>query len=193
MNLFKIRLPNNIISFFKRTAKNEDGIMTVEAILVLPLLFWAISASYNYFDGYRQSSRNLKATYAVADIISRERSTINSNYIDTLYDILQTMVDQGLFMNMRVTFFRFDEAENAHYVMWSCARGESVALPTGYFGKFAMLPDMPDNGKMIYVETMHLYERPFKFLWGDDYLIMDNTVFTHPRVYDNINVTPEGC
>ncbi len=42
MNLFKPRLPHSITSVFKRTAKNEDGIMTVEAVIVLPLLFWAI-------------------------------------------------------------------------------------------------------------------------------------------------------
>ncbi len=193
MNLFKLRLPHSITSVFKRTAKNEDGIMTVEAVIVLPLLFWAIWASYNFFDGYRQSSRNLKATYAIADIVSRERSTINSTYIDSLHDILQTMVDQSGFMTLRVTFFRYDKAEDAHYILWSCARGEAVALPEGRFGKFSLLPEMPDNGKMIYVETFHLYQRPFKFLWGEDFLLMDNTVFTHPRVYDNINVTTEGC
>ncbi len=193
MNLLN-RLPSQKVrSLFNRTAKNEDGIMTVEALIVLPLLFWSIWASYNFFDGYRQSSRNLKATYAIADVISRERSIINGSYVDTLYEIFQTMVDQSAFMTMRVTFFRFDQAEDAHYILWSCARGDAVELPEGFFGKFSLLPEMPDNGKMIYVETMHLYERPYKFLWGEDHLLMENTVFTHPRVYDNINVSSGGC
>ncbi len=193
MNQPKRPWPRWVSSFFKRVAKNEDGIMTVEALIVLPLLFWSIWASYNFFDGYRQSARNLKATYALADIISRERSTVNSAYIDTLYDVARTMVAQRSDMSMRVTFVRFDEPDDAHYVLWSCVRGDdAVKLTDASVGQIKdQLPLMPDNGKMILVETNNTYRRPFKFLWGSDELLMENFVFTHPRVYDNIN--SDGC
>lgn len=173
-----------------RFAKNEDGILTVEAIIMFPLLFWSIWASYNFFDGYRQSARNLKAAYALADIVSRERGTVNATYVDTLYDLMQAMVTEGSDMNMRVTFIRFDDPDDTHYVLWSCVRGSGIAeWSDASIGQIKnQLPVMPDNGKMIVVETSNTYERPYKFGPGSDDLLLENFVFTHPRVYDNINM-----
>lgn len=190
MNLFNRLSPQKLTSYFKRAAKNEDGIMTVEAIIMFPLLFWAIWASYNFFEGYRQSARSLKATYALADIVSRERYEITSTYINNLYQIMNVMVGRSSYMNMRISFVRFDEADDAHYVLWSCARGNVASALTNADLSLSrdLLPVMPDNGKMILVETAHVHQRPYKFFWGSDHIIMENFVFTHPRVYDNINM-----
>ncbi|MGI9352677.1 MAG: hypothetical protein ACR2O3_14020, partial [Rhizobiaceae bacterium] len=127
---------------------------------------------------------------ALADIISRERSEITSTYINNLYQTMNVMVGRSSFMNMRISFIRFDELDDAHYVLWSCALGNvASALTDADLGQSRdLLPIMPDNGKMILLETAHVHERPFKFLWGSDMIIMDNYVFTHPRVYDNINM-----
>ena len=77
------------VRYLKRFSRKESGVISVEAVMIYPLLFWGMCASYTFFDGYKQSSRNLKASYAIADVISRERNDINATYMDTLYDLLQ--------------------------------------------------------------------------------------------------------
>lgn len=45
------------------------------------------------FDGYRQSAQNLKAAYAISDILSRETQTINDSYMGDLAERLPVMPD----------------------------------------------------------------------------------------------------
>lgn len=176
----------------KRFFRKESGVISIEAVMVYPLLFFGMCASFTFFDGYKQSSRNLKASYAIADVLSRERNTVNADYIDTMYELLQQMMSDRSDVSMRISFLRFDQPDDTHYVQWSCERGE-------YFDKLTdatvssienRLPIMPDNGKMIVVEVRDWYRRPFRIGYGENEFAMENFVFTHPRVYDNINADP---
>ncbi len=178
--------------FLKRFGRRETGVISIEAVLIYPLVFWGMLASFSFFDGYKQSARNLKASYAIADVLSRERNTVTATYITTLYDLLQTMMSDRSDVSMRISFLRYDQPDDRHYVQWSCERGES-------FDKWNddtireikdRLPVMPDNGKMILVEVKDFYRRPFRLGYGREEFAMDNFVFTHPRVYDNINADP---
>ncbi|MGV6805143.1 MAG: TadE/TadG family type IV pilus assembly protein [Ruegeria sp.] len=175
--------------FLKRFSRKENGVISIEAVMIYPLLFWGMCASYSFFDGYKQSSRNLKASYAIADVLSRERNTVTATYIDTLYDLVQEMISDRSDVSMRISFLRFDLPDDRHYVQWSCIRGDSFEKwNDGTIGDIReKLPVMPDNGKMILVEVKDLYRRPFSLGYGDSEFAMDNFVFTHPRVYDNIN------
>lgn len=192
MSLRNFNKPRSMIAFLNHFRRKEDGILTVEAVLVLPLLFWSMFASLTFFDGYRQSGRNLKAAYALADAISRERATINATYMDTLFQVLENMVSERSDISMRVSFVRYDKPDDRHYVSWSCIRGNHFGGGWSDANASALspyLPVMPDNGKMIVVETSNTYVRPFRVGYGSDTLEMNNFVFTHPRVFDNINAT----
>lgn len=181
--------------FLKRFGREEDGILTIEAIMVFPLLIWSIWATYTYFDGYRQSARNLKASYAVADVISREKTTIDETYIDTLYGVLQHMVSDRSEMSMRMTFVTYDLPSDTHDVCWSFVRGDAFEEWTnGTISAIkGKLPVMPDYGKMIIVETENLYRRPYKLGFGRNEFPMSNFVFTHPRVFDNVTAYEDDC
>lgn len=180
--------------FLKRFSRRENGVISIEAVMIYPLLFWGMCASYSFFDGYKQSSRNLKASYAIADVVSRERNNVNATYIDTLYDLLQQMMSDRSDVSMRISFLRFDQPDDKHYVPWSCVRGASFEEWTdGTIGDIKdKLPIMPDNGKLILVEVKDLYRRPFRIGFGENEFAMDNFVFTHPRVYDKVDA-PNGC
>ncbi|WP_170603878.1 TadE/TadG family type IV pilus assembly protein [Ruegeria arenilitoris] len=177
-----------IASFLKQFFDREDGIITVEAVLVLPMMFWSIFASYTYYDSYRQSARNIKAAYTVADIISRERNMINATYINTMHSLLETMVSTRAPVSMRISFLLYEEPTDGHTVLWSCVRGGVYNSLNDGDAKLMkpLLPTMPDNGKMIVVETNNTYRAPFNIGFGFDDFSMGNFVFTHPRVFDNI-------
>ncbi|WP_170441865.1 TadE/TadG family type IV pilus assembly protein [Ruegeria arenilitoris] len=182
------------VRYLKRFSRKESGVISIEAVMIYPLLFWGMCASFSFFDGYKQSSRNLKASYAIADVISRERNDITATYIDSLYDLLQQMISDRSDVSMRISFLRFDLPDDRHYVQWSCVRGQSFEeWNDGTIGEIRnKLPIMPDNGKMILVEVKDWYRRPFLIGYGDEEFAMDNFVFTHPRVYDKIDA-PGGC
>ncbi len=182
--------------FLRRFLRREDGLITIESMMILPLLLWSVFASYTYFDSYRQSTLNIKAAYAVADIISRERGALNENYIDTMHELMETMVSTRAPVSMRVSYLIYDEDTELHNVEWSCIRGETykkqwtsadIAQIKDY------LPDMPDNGSMIVVETNNTYRAPFNIGFDFDNFSMGNFVFTHPRVFDNIRNDDPNC
>lgn len=179
----------------QRFIRNEDGILTIEAIMVLPLLIWSVWASYSFFDGYRQSARNVKAAYAIADVLSRESGVVTKTYVDTLYGLMQAMVADRSTMSMRVSFFRYDEDNDRHIVQWSCHRGIAYDQWTdSNVGEIKdNLPVMPDEGRMLLVETQNIYQRPFKIGFGSHTTPINNFVFTHPRVFDPIANNDPDC
>ena len=157
--------------------------------MMLPLLFWGMWTTLSYFDGYRQSSRNLKATYALADIISRESRNLNNQYIDSMYLLLQSMLASRSDVSMRISFIRYDLEDKAHEVKWSCVRGVYFTeWNSESFKQIAdRIPAMADDSTMIIVEARDWYSRPFKTGFGDNSFPMANFIFTHPRGYTNIN------
>ncbi|WP_171099961.1 MULTISPECIES: TadE/TadG family type IV pilus assembly protein [unclassified Ruegeria] len=180
--------------FFKRFRRCEDGGITIEAVLMVPLLFWSMFASFTFFDGYRQSGRNLKAAYALADVVSRERSEVNTAYFTNLHAVFENMVSQRTDSSIRITYLIYQQTGDQLDLEWSCVRGAVYQgkewSQANIQGMKASLPVMPDKGRMIVVETTNTYIRPFKLGFGADFFQMDNIVFTHPRVFDQIVVDP---
>ena len=182
-------------ALLNRFLKREDGALSVEAMLILPLLFWSMFASYTYYDSYRQSAINIKGAYAVADVLSREAEDVNAAYINTVYDLLENMVDTRAPVSMRVTYLTYDGDNDLHDVLWSCVRGTGYQKWTdAEIVKIKQrLPVMPDNGSMILVETNNTYKAPFQMAFKFADFEMDNLVFTHPRVFDQIVNTDPAC
>ena len=52
-------------------AQDARGSLSVEAALILPLLCWFYVASFVWFDAFRTQNANLKASYTLADMLSR--------------------------------------------------------------------------------------------------------------------------
>lgn len=182
----------------RRFREREDGAITIEAMLILPMLLWSMLASYTFYDGYRQGSRNIKAAYAVADVLSRERNMIDSAYMNTMLELMDRMVSTRAPVSLRIAYLNYNAEDDVHNVFWTCVRGDR--FPNWDDGTIAQikdaLPAMPDNGKMIVVETHNVYQPPFDIGFDINAFDMGNFVFTHPRVFDNIELTnpdPAGC
>jgi hypothetical protein len=198
----------NLKSFIKRHLGNatarflqkEDGVVSIEAIMVFPLLFWSVWTTYTYFDGYRQGASNLKAAYAVADILSREKNTVTDQYITSMYDLQKYMIEEGNGLALRISFVRWDtgdegtDSDDRHFVEWSCTRGEGLVRWSNETVNQVSdrIPIMADNATMILVETRHHYVRPFKLGFGSNDFFIDKFIFTQPRGYTFIE-GPDSC
>ena len=79
-----------IRSFKKRLAAKlgaEDGTVSVEAVKVYQLLIWAITATFVFFDAFKTLHLSQKATYAVADMLSRESVAIDDDYLTAMHEV----------------------------------------------------------------------------------------------------------
>ena len=161
------------------------GSVTVEFILAMPFVFWAFMASYVYFDGYHQSSVNLKAAYTISDLISRETTDIDDAYIDSMYDLFELMTHTPSDIALRISVIRWDEDDNRYYVNWSETRGDASQLDNATVGELAdRLPNMPNDEIVILVETENTFTPLFRI--GMDQKKLENFVFTRPRFVDQI-------
>ncbi len=199
MNL-KSYIKKHLSGASARFLKKEDGVVSIEAIMVFPLLFWSVWTTYTYFDGYRQGASNLKAAYAVADILSREKDTVTDQYITSMYDLQQYMLEEGNGLSLRISFVRWDtgdestDSDDRHFVEWSCTRGVGLKRWSNETVNQVSdrIPIMADNATMILVETRHHYVRPFKLGFGSNDFFIDKFIFTQPRGYTFIE-GPDSC
>ncbi len=158
--MFKHILIKRLRAFGEETRAS----VTVEFALVMPFIFWAFMASYVYFDGYRQSSVNLKAAYTISDLISRETGVIDAEYIDSMHSLLRLLTRATSPTSIRISVIRWDEPDDRYYVDWSQKRGFPAALSNNDMAMIEeKLPVMPHNERVILVETLNLFVPLFNF------------------------------
>lgn len=166
----------------QRFRDDTRGSITVEFVIMMPIIFWAFMALYVFFDGYRQSTINLKAAYTISDILSRETGEVDDTYIDSMQSLFQFLTRSGTRTSMRISVLRWSESDERYYVDWSTVRDwdSRAALTDATVNEFGdRLPAMSNAERLILVETRNTYTPAFKVGLGTQEL--DNFVFTSPR------------
>ncbi|MBL4768243.1 MAG: pilus assembly protein [Rhodobacteraceae bacterium] len=174
----------NLLAGIKARARafhnDTDASVSVEFLLAMPMVFWAFMASYVFFDGYKQSSVNLKAAYTIGDLISRETDPITDDYLDSMYALHRLLTRATSSTTLRITVVRWNEDTNRFYRDWSQTRGTIEPLTSADVLLLTdKLPLMPNAERVIIVETTNSFT-PFYNI-GMDTLSLDNFVFTRPR------------
>ena len=171
---------------FRRFADEDSGSVAMEAILVWPLLLWAYGATFVYFDAFRAKNLAMKAAYTVSDTISREYNAVNSDYIDTMYDMVNILSNSQHNAKMRITMVKYRKSDNKYLVVWSKSRGTAFPeLTTTTLQTLnPELPVLPDGEQVIMVETKALFE-PFLKV-GLGVVEHKNEIFTRPRFVAHI-------
>lgn len=157
----------------RRFARDERASLSVEAVLIAPLLFWTFIATYTYFDVYRVRNVAMKANYAVSDLLSRETQVIDMNYITgakNLYRYL-TQTDSSSWVRVSVVYCESDcavspgatSADRTLNVDWSKSTDD---MPTytqddvnDYLDQY--VPLLAAEERVIVVETHMDYDAPF--------------------------------
>ena len=171
---------NGWTTLLKRFRDDTTGAVTLEFVLVMPFLFWAFMATYVFFDGYRQSSLNLKAANTIGDVLSRETNGVNDAYIDSMHEMLKLMVRAETELTLRVSVLRWDADDERYYVDWSTVRNRETALDDDMVQDIAhRLPAMPDGDRVILVETSNRFVPLLNVGLGEQQLT--NFVYTRPR------------
>ncbi|MFA3915933.1 pilus assembly protein [Ruegeria hyattellae] len=144
------------------------------------MLFWAFLAVFTFLDAYRSNAMNLKAAYTIGDLVSRETEVINNTYIDSMATMFRLMAQPNSESRMRISVVHYDEETDGYYLDWSANRGFADELDDTQLAEIRdRLPIMPDEERVILVETSNTYVPPFAV--GVDITDMENLVFTRPR------------
>ena len=171
--------------------RNESGSFSVEAVLMFPMLVWAFVAMFVFFEGLRESNINLKATYTISDLLSRETDLIDDDYLVGMNNVYAWLTRSQNPVSLRVTAVRYDAGSDSHIRMWSEGVGQ-VGLTQEQVDTHVTpnVPIMADASWAVIVET-----------WGTYTPIMDiglaetdiyNFVVTSPRFADILNYEGVG-
>lgn len=161
--------------------KEERGSVAVEAIILLPLVFWTYLALYAAFHSYRTYATHQKAGYTIGDMISRETNPIDGDYMDGARELLAylTAVNENN-VALRVTSVKYDANNQVYKRDWSQARGFVSAVNNSAVAQWnTQLPILPHNERVVVVETFQNYDAPFNTGLRDRQV--HNFVFTKPR------------
>lgn len=88
---------------FASFLRDEDGLILVEGLIMLPLLIWALVAMFVYWDVFRTINVTQKSAYSVADLLSRQRDTIPISFADGLQNVVDFLTPGGHPVKMRIT------------------------------------------------------------------------------------------
>ena len=158
-------------SLWRRLLREDAGTVTVEFMLMTPLLAFAMVGILVFFDAQRTQSIDLKAALTIADVVSRERDVVGDTYVDGLYELQKFVNLHDKTPTLRVTLVRYhlkdEETETQDvtphfHVVWSEVRGNGQAPHTDatVSGYTPRLPVMGDGDRLILVETWTDYEQP---------------------------------
>jgi len=169
-----------MISKLRNFLRDSTAAVAFEAVIITPILAWCFVGSFVFFDAFRTYSASLKATYAVADVLSRQTDTMYATDIEGLADIFVHITRNPYGGSMRVSQLAWDADTSAFSINWSHgSHGETEMRSQDLPGILDQLPVMVDGERVIVVETFIPY-RPY-FNVGLNDLEFNNFTITRPR------------
>ena len=139
-------------NFFHR----EDGSLSIEAVLAIPMLVWAIVATFVFWDAFRTLNTSQKATYTIADMLSREADGVDMQYLTAVHELYDFLAESDGDNALRVTVIQMNEDEDTGVRTMSMEWSEGVGGISGHADLTplqARIPMMSPGEQLIIVET----------------------------------------
>ncbi len=167
--------------------RREDGSVTTEAVIIMPLLAAFYCATFVWFDAYRQKTLVMKASYAVSDVLSRQEE-VDEPFLDNMRDVLDYMIPSNAAPKMRISLINsvLDSDGNSVYtVVWSYGpNGMNDLTQEDIDADSSWIPVMGDDDNVVVTETAVLYQPIFRV--GIDDKVYRNTIVTRPRFHPTL-------
>lgn len=180
-----------LLTHIKNFARNTNGTVAIEVVVILPILLWAIAAMAIFFDVFRTKSTAEKAAFTISDLLSRETNAITPTFVTNtrvLFDDIVGLttpadgeVEAADDSSMRISVIKWDEDTLAYELQWSEVRGAAfLGYEEADMTDLAdSLPTMADQDTVILVETHFTYSPNLNVGLGDRDI--ETFVFTRPR------------
>jgi hypothetical protein len=173
---------NPITSRLKAFFQDDDGNMSIEALIFIPFVLTLLASTFSFYDAFRFKALNTKAAFTISDALSRQTEAITPAYIDGMVSTLKFLTRSESHYSLRITMVRYDANDELYKVNWSQARGIFAPLSAAGIQEIrGDLPNLLHNEVVIVVETQTDYDTPFpisEFVTDD---LFYNFAFTRPR------------
>ena len=137
-----------------RFRAEEAATVTVEFLMMVPIMVWGFMSTMQFFDAYRAELISTKAALTIADMYSRETGLINGAYLNGTRKLLRHLTLAESNPDYRVTVFYWREDQNKYRISWSRNRGSHINHSTATLNAVAgKLPILSDRERAILVET----------------------------------------
>jgi len=172
-----------LLRSFQRFLRGQHAGLSVEAVLIFPILIWGYFGMFVLFDGYRSMAANVRASYTISDLLSRETDYITPNYMNGMNDVLDILTQSPNPTVLRVSVIKYNADTNKHDLEWSystAGSGSAAAITDATLAELMPhVPNMANPGVAIVVETyvafipfINITLQPFYF---------ESIVVTRPR------------
>ncbi len=173
------------IAMFKNFRSDERGTITIEFVVVLPLLLFLFIGTIVFFDAYKSRALADSAAYTIADIVSRKEKID----VDALNELLvlqaallpKTSDDRW----MRFTSIVYDADEDSYSVVWSKTSGAIETVLEDDDIPLEKLPLMYDSETVILVDSYVPYV-PIADWVGISAKTFETRVAISPRFFGEI-------
>lgn len=160
--------------------ENQSGSVALEAVIIVPILVWAYLAMFTIFDSYRQYTSQQKAVYTISDLISRQATPMDADFMDGTHELFENLSRSVGVPGMRVTVAKYNFTQLEYEVIWSRTRGGMIALASeDVQGWTNRLPVLAPDDQIIIVETTSRFMPVFNI--GLLPQTINNFIFTRPR------------
>lgn len=171
---------------------SQSGTITVESVIILPILFFGLMATYAYHDSYRHKSWAVKGTYAVSDYLSRVKH-VDQTGINGLNKLFAYMSQSSTGSWLRVTLIQCDddcdEDDKELELEWSHVSSPNGPLPHTKVSVNSLVrqyvPVMYEDQFALVIETSAGYTPVFPVTWTGIFpKKFNDLVVTTSREYD---------
>lgn len=185
----------------RRFSRNEEGLASVEMIMVLPIYLFCIMGTFTLWDAYDVVNRSQKAAYSVSDLLTRnqDQQGVSEAYVTGMFNTMQYMVGPTLPVRTRVTSVFYSQARNRYEVLWSRSSVPSIPrLTTNTLPSIqSHLPVMYDGDALVVIEANVEFEPVLgTSLWSlvdMEAFTMRHVVVTRPRFLPKICLRNVAC
>lgn len=172
-----------------RWLRDTRGTLTVETIIVLPMLLVAFLALVVFYDAFRTQKVNVSASYTLSDLISRQVAPITPAYMEGLHDIYDHISRTNHATSLRVSSVYWNVIAQEYQVVWSYATRGGAALGNAELNQSVdRLPIIPRSDTVILMEAVMHYRPPVTLGLGNQRFA--HFVVTRPRFAPQIVFQP---
>lgn len=170
----------------RRFAADESGLIMTEFLILLPLLVWTFMALVVYWDTWRTINEAQKASYAVADLISRQ-NRVDNNFVTSMETVMRGLMGGQSPVSMRITSVQWRKPvnENGVYsVIFSRSpNNRKLPLTAAQVNNNIshLIPAMNSGDTAVILETWTDYTPGFDV--GIPLSSFQNFIVTKPRFY----------
>lgn len=150
--------------YLRKFRDDQNGSMSIELLLVTPILVWALLSTYVYFDLFRVESNSNRAALTIADMFSRENLDIDGPYLNNARNILRELTYEENNPDFRITVYTYNDSTSTYRVRWSRNRGMAPNYNNADLANLkaaGRLPALANGDRAILLQTRTEYDAPF--------------------------------